>query len=1716
MDFSGELIKDRYRITDKIGEGGMSIVYAAEDDSDKKARVAVKILKSDKTSSRLEDLIRFYSEASTVSRLSHEHIVRVHEVGEQNGLHFIVMDYIDGISLAEAFRQNRKFTLNECLRIMEQSMSALEHVHQRNILHRDIKPGNIMCRFKGAEGSFQNLKLIDFGLAQIKEFRETGTTDEIIGTFCYMSPEQSGMVKRKTDERSDLYSLGILFYRLFAGELPFTGKDANSIIHQHVARLPSPISNYNKHIPPTLEKMIHKLIEKEPESRYQTATGFLNDIRKFRSGESVFEIGEADHSARLSYRSAMVGRDRELEKLKELYYKMRNGEGGVCFVTGEAGIGKARLVEEFGKLVIARRGVVLDGKCASAESKTPYAPIREALGQYASQFVSYSTEKKDEIRSRFTKNLSDLSSILVELNPALEAIFETGEKPVALESERESKRFLMVVTQFLIRLSQIENGLVFVISGAQWADESTLALMEEIAREIAAFPLLLVVTFRDSETSFRNRMLQIQKNLGKTRVNIAEIRLKPLECQSIQEMLAHILMERSTQSSELANLLYPKSRGNPLFAVEALKQLIDNHALKPVGTKWRIDKKILQKTDISSTILDIILRRIELLDSSQNDVLTHAAAIGRNFDMDTLFELAKDESYLFPVTDQDIVAIIDRALELQLLERDQSRKGVMTFAHERIREAFYHNIEGRRKRSIILNIVRMVEKRAGRHTDRYVFDLARYYVEAGEREKAVEYLIPAAEKSRLLYANEDAIDFYKKAVEFIDETDFSKRELRLKILEELGALQLTVGRIEDAVRLFEEILPQRKDRYDKARIYQKLCLVYQKKGDLEKNEKYGRLALRELQEYLPGRRLGTGLALVKDLIQHFFHVLFIGTYHRQRPAVYQRSRRYERGQLMIAVYISLSWGYIRGDLFKFIRTTLRMLNVAESELGLSKELGMSIGAFASLLMAIPSFQRAIYYHKRALEMRRELQDEWGVAQSLQWLAYCMQWKGDFEESNRLFFDSISRFQKIGDLWEKGMNEQGIEMNYIYLGQYEDAMNYLHNYLRTCEQIDDVYGITGAYVDFQWLNTERGDFTMTKKWAEKAIDLSIANKIYFSLANSFCYSAEQYILEGNYRDAVGLLLEAKHLHEKYRFMDQYVAQIYPNLAEAYLGVSKTTSDRRLRRQYLRKADKMSQNALSKTRTWTAHYAKSLRSRALVLAEKGQNRLADKFFQDSVKHGSLLRREFEVARSLYCYGLFLIEASQQKDGRLRLESAYRIFRKIHSNQLMIKTAELLGIRDEDSSSSLERLQYKHRFASIIEISQDITSILDPGELLERILARAIEITGAQRGYLFLWDEESASLHIRAEKSVMEETARQYSGHVVDKVFRTGEPLITTNAEQDETLFEFESIVVYNLKSILCVPVRRKEKTVGVCYLDNPLSSSVFTEEDLELMRVIMSQAAIAIENASLYSDLEKRVEERTRELNHAYSIIKTDLGIAKRIQENLLPGNLDKVGDLNFHARFYPMSEVGGDFYDVKQLSKDLIRVFIADATGHGVQGAMITMLIKGEYERLKPIIKDVNELLEILNNEIFYTYRTITVFFTCFIADIDLAKGKLRYASAGHPSQYLLSGDQAFELPSTGKMSGIFPATIYGLNEIEYAKGDKLFLFTDGLFEEFNPDEEEFGEERIAELIRERYLSLSPSVRPASFAAVMDDIIGEVNRFRKTEERNDDMTCLLIE
>ena len=248
------------------------------------------------------------------------------------------------------------------------------------------------------------------------------------------------------------------------------------------------------------------------------------------------------------------------------------------------------------------------------------------------------------------------------------------------------------------------------------------------------------------------------------------------------------------------------------------------------------------------------------------------------------------------------------------------------------------------------------------------------------------------------------------------------------------------------------------------------------------------------------------------------------------------------------------------------------------------------------------------------------------------------------------------------------------------------------------------------------------------------------------------------------------------------------------------------------------------------------------------------------------------------------------------------------------------------------------------------------------------------------------------------------------------------------------------------------------------------------DRELVAFSRHYNKAAIEINEIRANLERKVRERTEELKNAYDRLNTaysqtqaDLLLAKKIQNRVLPKTIQKKQGIECHIHYYPMNEVGGDIYDVIEVEKGLYRIFLADAAGHGIQAALVTMIIKGEYEKVKHY-KKINVLLENLNNSFIELYESLNVFFSCFVVDIDLNKGHIVYSSAGHPDQYLIKEDSIEKLSHTGKLVGILPDAGYTIKREKISKGDRIFIFTDGLYEEFNREEEEFGEKRLLDIL----------------------------------------------
>ena len=266
--------------------------------------------------------------------------------------------------------------------------------------------------------------------------------------------------------------------------------------------------------------------------------------------------------------------------------------------------------------------------------------------------------------------------------------------------------------------------------------------------------------------------------------------------------------------------------------------------------------------------------------------------------------------------------------------------------------------------------------------------------------------------------------------------------------------------------------------------------------------------------------------------------------------------------------------------------------------------------------------------------------------------------------------------------------------------------------------------------------------------------------------------------------------------------------------------------------------------------------------------------------------------------------------------------------------------------------------------------------------------------------------------------------------------------------------------------------------------------------------LAQAQILTNQSLAIDSLEKIAKEKTNKLNQSLKIIQRDLSLAQKIQQNIL------LKILKITPYYITMSQVGGDIYQISQLNDSTYRIFLADATGHGVQAAMITMAIQSVYENIKDFDVEISQVMEIFNSEYLYKYKSLNSYVTAILVEIDVKKESPKYVSAGHPPAVLLQNNQIHKLGYTGRMIGLSQNNKYKSSSFSFSKSDRLFIFTDGIFEQFNTRKEEFGEERIISILAEnRHLTINETIQVA---------LGELNTFLEGFETQDDITILGVE
>lgn len=1475
MLLSEKIINNRYEPLEQIGEGGMSVVWKAKDIETGNI-VAIKILKKETTSNRIDDIIRFKNEANTISRLNIPEIVKVFEVGEIDNINYIVMEYIDGINLYEYLKRGNNFNFSESIQISIQICEALKYVHNSGIIFRDLKPGNIILH---KERPVQ-IKLIDFGLSQVREF-DSKNINEIVGTFHYMSPEQSGVIKRNVDERSDLYSLGILLYQLFTNQLPFNGEDMNSIIHQHVAKIPIKPTNINKDIPLIIEKIIMKLIEKEPDLRYQSVEGLLYDLDSIQKGQYNFLIGQMDKKIKLNFHSTLVGREEEVSLLKTLYNKAIEGEGSICLIGGEAGKGKTRLTDEMRDYVSTKNGVFINGKCFSGENKTPYSVLNEIINKYIKSFCSFDNATKDEIRKIAQEKVSSHGKLILKLNSLSKEILGECPDVVSLDEILQQKRFVLVVKEFFLSLFALRKPSIIVLDDLQWVDEGTIEILKEIIVDIKKYPLLIIGTYRDNETDNGNHPVNRLKTHGKKfNISIKEIFLKSLNFDKIYNLVSNLLLDTGDEIARISEILLNKSRGNPFYCIEILRQLVNEGAIIRNGLNWQINYPTLNAMDIPDSIVDILIKEISKLTEDEVNILSNASVIGKSLNTEFLAKLTNfDTEYIF--------GIINKAIKLQLLEEDPIYKGNIVFLHDRIKEAFYKKMGNEKRKKSHIIVAKLIEDENITDIDKVIFSLAHHFSEGEEIGKTLKYAFLAGEKAVENCAYEVACKYFILSKTFCEKGNKKFSKLWIDSTIEAGRMYTYSAYYDNSISLYNEVIDKIDDKYEKSKVYSLMCNAYYSKGDWDKLYKCGILGMKLIGNRIPVTKAGTIFGICKEILLRLFYSYWLKPVYK----IKKEKPGSEKYKLMLVFYKAINKGAALNDKYVFLAGIIKALNICESKIGWSKELVAALGGYATLFSFMRFFKYALRVEEKAIKMITEIDDEIGLAAEYSNIGYIYEWKGEYNKALDYLTKSYEIYTKYWMIKDSYFALNGIIHQYYYLGDYENHkvfIDKLNNYVEKSKDDFLLHALYSYKIDY---NREYGNYDEAIRSGIEGLN-SVAESN--DLFNTCCINNElgrTYLHKNEYQKAIYHLEKSKELYNNNNFIPQYTAYVFSCLAESYIlkyhDVLNTLSQTQ-KTKFLIKIKKECQRALKESKGLPYLYGNALKAYAKYLALKNKSINAEMYFKNSIIDFEEIGNKIELANALRDYGMFLKHLNRNNEGVKSIRRARDIYGSINSKENYKACNIELGEHHENELNSTERftqsIRLNQRMNSIIKMSQEISSLLNLDVLLKKIIHGAIEVSGAQNCYLILLESNTIISNVE-ESDINPDLKKHFSQTIVNKVISTGEAILCTNAKEDPDVYTFESVIINNVKSVLCMPIKYNDEIIAICYLDNNISSSVFTLEDTDVLNVYMTQAAISIENAKLYRMA--ITDGLTSLVNHKYfmTTLEKQVAVSRRYNKSL---------------------------------------------------------------------------------------------------------------------------------------------------------------------------------------------------------------------------------------
>ena len=1368
----------------------------------------------------------------------------------------------------------RPLEIAEFLRMAIPLVVALRRAHERGLIHKDIKPANVLVDVDTG-GAW----LTGFAIASrlTREHRLPEPPEMIAGTLAYMAPEQTGRMNRSVDSRSDLYSLGVTFYELLTGGLPFTASDPIELIHCHLAREPVPPRDRLREVPAQLSAMVMKLLAKTAEERYQTAAGVEADLRMCLAAWQTagrineFPLGAQDAAERLIIPERLYGREREIATLLEAFDRVvTHGRSELVVVTGYSGIGKSSVVNELHKAIVLPRGIFISGKFDLRLKGMPYSTLAQAFQGLVRQILSGREEDVGRWRDAIREAVGNQGSLLTDLIPELVRLIGPQPSLGALSPAEAGLRFQLAFQRFVNVFARQEHPLVIFVDDLQWLDPATLRLVQYLITHRDTRHLLLIGAYRDNEVGSEHPLALALDSIRETDTPISELRLGPLSTDHVNQLLCDALSVEPADVRSLALHVHRKTDGNAFFVVQFLTSLAEDSLLTFDRHKraWTWDLNGIAGKGSTDNLVDLMIGRLRRLPDDTQEALKLLACLGNQADFSTLATMyggapsASDVMAANPRMHESFRAAVEAGVVI-------SQEGKYRFLHDRVQEAAYALIPAKSRALHHLRIGRLLATGlAPEKIDEKTFDIVNQLnqclpliSDGVEKERVAELNLQAGRKAKASTAYASACHYLAAGMDVLAEGAWQNcYKLALELSLERAECEIFSSNLEPAAALIEELLLKASSKTDRAEACRLRMLLELKRGDFAPAVRTALECLRMFNLELPEhptseqvraeydevrRILGErSIASLVDLpmtadpemraVMKLFNALAEVAYHSdselfQMIACCMVKLTLHHGTTEFSTIAYSALGIILGPVFHLFREGEDFARLA---VALSERHGyMAPRAGAHFLMQM------------AVVWTRPIEDALICLEAADRSA---------RETGEMVYACYSRQHRVTDLMARGV------------------------------PLDDVWGESLAALDFvrkykfgqvvilsiqDFVQSLRGQTQGVVRVDEAALEARVLRR---GVAVVACFhwilQLQRHFLLGDPDTALEFAAKAKPLLWSARLNIQSVDYCLSHSLALAMVIPTAPAGRQTE---LREA--LTENLRSLAR-WAKSCPESFSHKyELVAAEAARlearemeaMRLYEQAIRAACANGFIHDEAiaYEVAARFYAaQGFDKIADAYLLQARSRY---VRWGAEAKVQQLDQQYPQLHQERPLVSSTSMIAAPVEHLdLATVIKVSQSVSGELVLEKLIDRVMRAAIEHAGAQRGLLI--NPRNDELHVEAEAITRGEdltvnlggsanTAPALPESLVKYAMRTQETVILDNALSKNPFSADPYIAERRPRSVLCLPLITQGKLIGILYLENNLTPDVFNADRVTMLKVLASQAAISLENTRLYRDL-----------------------------------------------------------------------------------------------------------------------------------------------------------------------------------------------------------------------------------------------------------------------